>query len=70
MSLRGGRGTIIGTVLGVVFIQMLTNGMNLMRLNTNTQAIAIGIALLVAVLIDRWRENIRARSTAQRRLAH
>lgn len=68
-SLRGGRGTIIGVVLGVLFMQMLTNGMNLARLDNNSQQIAIGIALVFAVLIDRLRDRARTYSAVQRRLA-
>lgn len=66
-SLTGGRGKVWGMVLGVVFIMLLTNGMNLMRLDTNTQTIAIGIALVAAVVIDRLRDRtrewVRARSS-------
>ena len=69
VSLRGGRGGVFGTVMGVVFIQMLSNGMNLMRLDTNTQSIAVGIALVVAVLIDRLRDQARNFTAARRRLA-
>ncbi len=58
-SLSGGRGGIGGLVMGVAFIILLTNGMNLLRLDTNTQSIAIGIALVLAVVIDRVR--VRAR---------
>ncbi|MFA5607385.1 MAG: ABC transporter permease [Leucobacter sp.] len=68
-SLRGGRGTIIGVVLGVLFMQMLTNGMNLVKLDTNSQQIAIGVALLFAVLIDRLRDRARTYSAVRRRLA-
>lgn len=68
-SLRGGRGTIAGVVLGVLFMQMLTNGMNLARLDANSQQIAIGVALVFAVLIDRLRDKARTYSAVQRRLA-
>jgi ribose/xylose/arabinose/galactoside ABC-type transport system permease subunit len=65
-SLSGGRGNVGGMVLGVVFIMLLTNGMNLMRLDTNTQTIAIGIALVVAVVIDRLRDRTREWVRARR----
>jgi ribose transport system permease protein len=68
VSLRGGRGGVLGTVLGVLFIQVLANGMNLMRLDTNTQSIAVGAALILAVLIDRLRDRARAHSAVVRRL--
>jgi ribose/xylose/arabinose/galactoside ABC-type transport system permease subunit len=58
-SLRGGRGGVGGTVLGVLFIVGLTNGMNLIRLDSNQQAIALGIALVLSILISRARERTR-----------
>lgn len=64
-SLSGGRGNVGGLVFGVAFIMLLTNGMSLARLDTNTQTIAIGIALLLAVLIDRMRERTRVWLRAQ-----
>lgn len=59
-SLKGGRGGVGGAILGVIFIMLLTNGMNLMRLGSNQQAIAVGAALVVAVIADRYREVARA----------
>ncbi|MDI2099364.1 ABC transporter permease [Ruicaihuangia caeni] len=58
-SLRGGRGGVGGTILGVLFLVGLTNGMNLMRMDSNQQSIAIGIALVLSVLISRLREQAR-----------
>lgn len=58
-SLRGGRGGVIGTILGVVFIAVLANGMNFMRLDSNIQNIALGLALVLAVLADRARVSAR-----------
>lgn len=60
-SLRGGRGGVGGTLLGVVFIMVLTNGMNLMKLGSNQQSIAVGLALLFAVVADRLRDRARKR---------
>ncbi|MEN3346345.1 MAG: ribose transport system permease protein [Arthrobacter sp.] len=58
-SLRGGRGGVGGTILGVLFIVGLTNGMNLIRMDSNQQAVAVGIALVVSILISRAREHTR-----------
>lgn len=63
-SLRGGRGSVGGTILGVVFIMLLTNGMNLMRLGSNQQSIAIGLALVFAVVADRLRTRARTQVAA------
>lgn len=60
VSLRGGEGRIMGAVLGAIFITILTNGMNLIRIESYVQEIAIGIILIVAVIIDRVRDRYRA----------
>lgn len=60
-SLRGGRGGVGGTALGVVFLMVLTNGMNLMRLGSNEQSIAVGLVLVLAVVSDRLRNRARTK---------
>ena len=64
-SLQGGRGGVGGTVLGVIFIMLLGNGMNFMRLDTNMQSIALGAALILAVVADRFRASAKARLIAK-----
>jgi ribose transport system permease protein len=54
-SLRGGKGTVLGVVLGVVFVTILANGMDLMRLGSNFQMIILGLVLICAVVLDRYR---------------
>lgn len=54
-SLRGGEGTVIGVLLGVVFVTILSNGMDLMRIGSNYQMIALGLVLVGAVVLDRYR---------------
>jgi ribose/xylose/arabinose/galactoside ABC-type transport system permease subunit len=51
-SLAGGRGSIVGTVLGTLVFATLANGMNHLRIDSNWQLICTGAILLVAVLID------------------
>lgn len=59
VSLRGGEGRMVGAVLGAIFITLLTNGMNLIKIESYLQDIAIGIILIVAVIIDRLRDRWR-----------
>lgn len=51
-SLSGGRGSIIGTVVGALVIGTLSNGMNHMTINSNWQTIVTGFILLAAALLD------------------
>jgi ribose transport system permease protein len=51
-SLSGGRGSIIGTVVGALVIGTLANGMNHMTINSNWQTIVTGFILLAAALLD------------------
>ena len=51
-SLSGGRGTVVGTLWGAVFIGVLTNGLNLADVDTYVQKIALGVVIVVAVVLD------------------
>jgi len=51
-SLSGGRATMIGTVVGALIFGTLSNGMNLMNVNSNWQLIFTGAILVVASLLD------------------
>ena len=50
--LIGGRGTITGTVLGVLIFAALTNVFTLNNLNTSVQAVAKGVIIVAAVLLQ------------------
>lgn len=60
-SLRGGEGTVLGVFLGVVFVTVLANGMDLMRIGSNYQMIVLGAVLVGAVVLDRYRASATAR---------
>jgi D-xylose transport system permease protein len=51
-SLFGGRGSVVGTMLGVLVFGTLANGMNLLGIDSNWQLICKGQILALAVLID------------------
>lgn len=51
-SLSGGRATMIGTVVGALVFGTLSNGMNLMDVNSNWQLIFTGAILVGASLVD------------------
>ena len=50
--LSGGRGTIVGTVLGVLIFTTLTNVFTLNNLDTSVQAVAKGAIIVVAVILQ------------------
>ena len=51
-SLTGGRGRIVGVVIGALFMQVITNIMVLLSINTYWQWVVKGIILVIVVLID------------------
>ena len=52
-SLMGGKGSVVGTLLGAIILGALTNGLTLMNVQAFYQLLATGIIILVAMLIDR-----------------
>lgn len=57
-SLYGGRGSIIGTLIGVFIMVMIRNGLNLMGVSPFWQGSAIGSIIILALLVERlvnWR---------------
>lgn len=53
-SIMGGEGAVWRTVVGVLFIALIYNGFNLLRIDPLFQQIALGVILLLAVGIDAW----------------
>ena len=51
-AFTGGRGTVIGTILGALVIGVLTNGLNLLEVSYYWQLVAKGLIIMLAVLID------------------
>jgi ribose/xylose/arabinose/galactoside ABC-type transport system permease subunit len=53
-SLMGGRGTVLGTVLGVLIMGILVNGLNLMGVGSDIQRVVTGLVLFGAVTFNIW----------------
>ena len=51
-SMSGGRGSLMGTVIGAIIIGVLNNGMNLLGINTSWQYVVQGVVILIAVFVD------------------
>jgi ribose transport system permease protein len=54
-SINGGAGTMQGTLVGVLILGTLTDGMTLLNINAYWQSIAAGVVLILAVAADRLR---------------
>lgn len=61
-SLVGGRGSIVGTVLGAILISEIDNGMNLLNVPSFNQFLIKGALLILAVVVDKLyqRRGLRA----------
>ena len=57
-STFGGRGTILGTVLGALFMSMLSNSMTLMKIDVNYHKLVIGVVLVLAVILDQYKREL------------
>jgi ribose transport system permease protein len=61
-SLLGGRGTVVGTFLGVLIMQVLQRGLAQMGVDDAQKQIITGVVIVVAVLIDALRSRWEASS--------
>ena len=52
-SLMGGRGSIVGTLIGCIILGTLRNGLTLLNVQAFYQLLATGIIIIVAMLIDK-----------------
>jgi ribose transport system permease protein len=61
VSLSGGRGTITGTVLGILIIGVLNNGLVLLNVASFWQTVARGALLIAAASVDQVRTRVLSR---------
>ncbi len=59
-SLRGGRATLFGTMVGAVLFSLLSNALNLLRVSSYWQYVLTGVVLAVAVAIGSLRRRQQA----------
>jgi ribose transport system permease protein len=57
-STFGGTGSILGSVLGAFFMEVLTNSLTLMRISVYWQNLVVGTILILAVLLDQYKRRI------------
>jgi inositol transport system permease protein len=59
VSLQGGRGSIIGTVLGALIFGVIISGFTFLKLDAYYQEMVKGAIIIGAVVLDQWRQNKR-----------
>lgn len=59
VSIKGGEGSILGVVIGTSILALLTNGMQMMDIQSFYQQVVIGVVLLIAVLINYAVDNMK-----------
>lgn len=64
-AITGGRGTVIGAVVGTMVMAALDNGMSLMNLDPSLQYIVRGAVLLFAISLDAYANNRKAKTVQQ-----
>jgi len=56
-SLFGARGTVVGTFMGVLLVNMIANGINLINVDAFFSRVVEGALLIAVVWVDQWRKR-------------
>lgn len=51
-SLSGGKGTIVGTIIGALIMSVLTNGLRVLSIPQEWQTVVVGVVIILAVFMD------------------
>jgi inositol transport system permease protein len=57
ISLAGGRGSLVGTVLGALIFGVIISGFTFLRLDAYYQEMVKGFIIVAAVVLDQWRQR-------------
>jgi ribose transport system permease protein len=60
-SLGGGEGTLIGTLIGILILRIINNGIIILGWNQDLQIVVSGFVLIAAVYLDNRRKSARAK---------
>ena len=63
VSLSGGRGSIVGTVIGALIFGVIISGFTFLRLDAYYQEMVKGAVIVGAVVLDQWRQRYQALRT-------
>jgi fructose transport system permease protein len=60
-SLFGGRGVVLGSLIGALIVQVFINGLALLpNVDQNYQVFAVGVLVIAAVSVDQWIRSVKA----------
>ena len=59
-SLFGGRGVVLGSLIGALIVEVFENGLALAGINPNYQVLAVGLLVIAAVSVDQWIRSVKA----------
>jgi fructose transport system permease protein len=59
-SLFGGRGAVVGSLIGALIVQVFENGLALARVDPNYQVLAVGVLVIAAVAADQWIRSVKS----------
>jgi fructose transport system permease protein len=59
-SLFGGRGVVLGSLIGALIVQVFVNGLALAGYDPNYQVLAVGVLVIAAVSVDQWIRSVKA----------
>jgi fructose transport system permease protein len=59
-SLFGGRGAVVGSLIGALIVQVFDNGLALAGVDPNYQVLAVGILVIAAVAADQWIRSVKS----------
>jgi simple sugar transport system permease protein len=58
-SIFGGKGSVLGTVLGVFMLVMIKNSLIIMHIDTTWQQVVVGVIIVIATALTSWRDHKR-----------
>ena len=61
VSFKGGSGTILNAVFGIILMTLLTNGLTLLGINTFWQAVVTAILLMVTIIVNYLQDSRKKR---------
>jgi fructose transport system permease protein len=59
-SLFGGRGGVLGTLLGALIVQVFSSGLSIIGVDDQYRVLAVGVLVIVAVAVDQWIRKVKA----------